>query len=130
MAQAQQADSHEYAVAPRPPPLPSAWLNSSAALAAARSPTPAGATRESTGFSSLFVSNVGLVGRLRPYSVKRTVSRPICEVKPLQATSVLRWGTTWESVVPQAPLFAPTVRAMMILVGTGRGLQIRGARER
>ena len=45
------------------------------------------------------------IGRLRPYSVKRTVSRPICEVKPLQATSVLRWGTTWESVVPQAPLF-------------------------
>ncbi len=45
---------------------------------------------------------------LRPYSVKRTVSRPICEVKPLQATSVLRWGTTWESVVPQAPLFVPT----------------------
>ena len=37
---------------------------------------------------------------LRPYSVKRTVSRPICEVKPLQATSVLRWGTTWESGVP------------------------------
>ena len=45
-------------------------------------------------------------GVCRPYSVKRTVSRPICEVKPLQATSVLRWGTTWESVVPQAPLFA------------------------
>ena len=49
-----------------------------------------------------------LIRRLRPYSVKRTVSRPICEVKPLQATSVLRWGTTWESVVPQAPLFVPT----------------------
>jgi hypothetical protein len=38
--------------------------------------------------------------RLRPYSVKRTVSRPNCAVKPLQASSVLRWGTTWESGVP------------------------------
>ncbi len=38
--------------------------------------------------------------RLRPYSVKRTVSRPNCAVKPLQALSVLRWGTTWESGVP------------------------------
>ena len=28
--------------------------------------------------------------RLRPYSVKRTVSRPNCAVKPLQALSVLR----------------------------------------
>jgi hypothetical protein len=38
--------------------------------------------------------------RLRPYSVKSTVSRPNCAVKPLQALSVLRWGTTWESGVP------------------------------
>jgi hypothetical protein len=43
---------------------------------------------------------ISLCIRLRPYSVKSTVSRPNCAVKPLQALSVLRWGTTWESGVP------------------------------
>ena len=36
---------------------------------------------------------------LRPYSRERTVSRPNCEVKSVQVILVLRWGTTWESVM-------------------------------
>ncbi|CAB5205510.1 unnamed protein product [Rhizophagus irregularis] len=34
--------------------------------------------------------------KLRPYTVKSTGTRPISEVKPLMAQSVLRLGTTWE----------------------------------
>ena len=43
-------------------------------------------------------------GCIRPYYGERTVSRPICEVKLHQASLVLRWGTTWESEVPNALL--------------------------
>ncbi|CAG8622890.1 13924_t:CDS:2 [Dentiscutata erythropus] len=34
--------------------------------------------------------------KLRPYTVKSTGTRPISEVKPLMAQSVLWLGTTWE----------------------------------
>ena len=34
--------------------------------------------------------------RIRPYVVKSTASRPICEVKPLSVCLVLRWVTTVE----------------------------------
>ncbi|RHZ77078.1 hypothetical protein Glove_186g49 [Diversispora epigaea] len=37
-----------------------------------------------------------LTNQLRPYTVKSTGTRPISEVKPLMAQSVLWLGTTWE----------------------------------
>jgi hypothetical protein len=39
---------------------------------------------------------VHILFRLRPYLGECTASRPICEVKLLQAFLVLGWETTWE----------------------------------
>ncbi|CAJ0650594.1 7429_t:CDS:2 [Entrophospora sp. SA101] len=40
--------------------------------------------------------DVMILVALRPYIVKTTGTRPISEVKPLMAQSVLWLGTTWE----------------------------------
>ncbi|CAJ0858350.1 6840_t:CDS:2 [Entrophospora sp. SA101] len=40
--------------------------------------------------------NINYYSQLRPYIVKSTGTRPISEVKPLMAQSVLWLGTTWE----------------------------------
>ncbi len=50
-------------------------------------------------------------GRLRPYCGECTRTRPISEVKPHQACSVLGWETPWERQVLQA---FSRVRAVVI----------------
>ncbi len=68
----------------------------------------------SLSFKVAFLFRVGWAGRprwvysckvnarchVRPYQGKSTASRSICKVKPLRASLVLWWGTTWESEVP------------------------------